>query len=110
MRRNTRSDEWWDELYTKHGIHRLHHWKKGNQRNTFIRSHAELAVEDTRLVEAFSKDCTTCQVTTLLCEPADWTVQVPVLSGCHTQSSTRSQGAAHLRQYRVGPGNPGLSF
>ena len=77
MRRNTRSDEWWDELYTKHGIHRLHHWKKGNQRNTFIRSHAELAVEDTRLVEAFSKDCTTCQVTTLLCEPADWTVQSP---------------------------------
>ena len=66
-RRNTRSDNWFDGLYTKYGINRLRHWKKGYQRNTLLRSHAQLAVDDIRLVEAFSKDCTQCQVTTLLC-------------------------------------------
>ena len=93
MRRNTYSHDWQESMYTKHGIQRLHHWKKGNQRNVLIRSHAELAVEDIRLVEAFSKDCTTCQVTTLLCEPADEQRNFLTLSGCHTQSSTQSQEA-----------------
>ena len=73
MRRNTYSHDWQESMYAKHGIHRLHHWKKGNQRNTLIRSHAELAAEDIRLVEAFSKDCASCQVTTMLCEPRELT-------------------------------------
>ena len=70
MRRNTRLDEWYD-VYTKHSTHRLPPWKKGDQRSTLLRSHAELAVEDSLLVEAFSKDCTQCQVTTSSFEPTE---------------------------------------
>ena len=70
MRRNTPLDEWYD-VYTKHSTHRLPPWKKGDQRNTLLRSHAELAVEDSLLVEAFSKDCTQCQVTTSSFEPTE---------------------------------------
>ena len=69
MRSTSISHDWHDEMHIKYGIHRLHHWKKGNQRNTLTRAHAELAVADTRLSVALSKDCWKCQVTSLLCEP-----------------------------------------
>ena len=83
MRRNVYSHDWQEDMYAKHGIHRLHHWKKGTQRNTLIRSHAELAAEDIRLVEAFSKDCASCQVTTISCEPVELTAYLPTPGGCH---------------------------
>ena len=63
------SHDWQEVMKTKHGIHRLHHWKKGTQRNTLTRPHAELAVADTRLSLAFSKDCYRCQVISVLCGP-----------------------------------------
>jgi hypothetical protein len=52
-------------METKHGINRTTHWSKGSQWNALIRSHAELAVNDVKLVEAFSTDCRFCQVSTL---------------------------------------------
>ncbi|BDA43891.1 probable glycosyltransferase BC10 [Coccomyxa sp. Obi] len=54
--------DWQDAVEVKHGINRTTHWRKGSQWNALIRSHAKLAVEDTRLVEAFSSDCKFCQV------------------------------------------------
>ena len=67
--RNSYSHDWREIMHTKHGIHRLHHWRKGSQRNALTRVHAKLAVADTRLAEAFSKDCYRCQVTSALYGP-----------------------------------------
>ncbi len=54
--------DWQDAVEVKHGINRTTHWRKGSQWNALIRSHAKLAVQDTKLVEAFSTDCKYCQV------------------------------------------------
>ena len=56
------SEDWNEQLQTEHGVNRLRHWKKGNQRNTLLRKHAELAVKDTQLVQAFVKACMHCTV------------------------------------------------
>ena len=56
------SPDWNEQLQTEHGVSRLHHWKKGNQRNTLLRKHAELAVKDTQLVQAFVHACSKCTV------------------------------------------------
>ena len=60
------SEDWNEQLQTEHGVNRLRHWKKGNQRNTLLRQHAELAVKDTQLVQAFVKACMHCTVSCML--------------------------------------------
>ena len=56
------SHDWRLELETQHGVDRLKHWKKGNQRNSLLRVHAEMAVKDSQLVRAFTSICMHCQV------------------------------------------------
>ena len=56
------SHDWRPELETQHGVDRLKHWKKGNQRNSLLRVHAEMAVKDSQLVRAFTSICMHCQV------------------------------------------------
>ena len=62
MYRTEYSPDWNEKLQTEHGVDRLRHWKKGNQRNTLVRKHAELAVKDTQLVQAFVHACKLCTV------------------------------------------------
>ena len=64
--REQTSWDWNEKLQTEHGVDRLRHWKKGNQRNTLIRKHAKLAVTDTKMVSAFVHDCMYCIVSRLL--------------------------------------------
>ncbi len=66
------SPDWNEQLQTKHGVNRLHHWKKGNQRNTLLRKHAELAVKDTQLVQAFVHACGKCTVRWGLASSFSW--------------------------------------
>lgn len=54
--------DWQDLVEEKHGINRTTQWRKGSQWNALIRSHAQLAVDDTKLVKLFSEDCHYCFV------------------------------------------------
>ena len=49
-------------LETTHGLIRALHWRKGDHWKSLIRKHAQLAVDDEQLVDAFSKDCMKCHV------------------------------------------------
>lgn len=40
------ASDWQERMHSKPGIHCLHHWKRGNQRPTLIRMHAEVTVAD----------------------------------------------------------------
>ena len=54
--------EWKAVLETTHGLSRALHWRKGDHWKSLIRKHAQLAVNDEQLVDAFSKDCMKCHV------------------------------------------------
>ena len=54
--------EWKPVLESKHGLNRARHWRKGDHWRALIRKHAQLAVDDGQLVEAFSKHCKRCHV------------------------------------------------
>ena len=54
--------EWKPVLETTHGLSRALHWRKGDHWKSLIRKHAQLAVNDEQLVDAFSKDCMKCHV------------------------------------------------
>ena len=54
--------EWKPILQSRHGLNRARHWRKGDHWRSLIRKHAQLAVDDERLVDAFSKDCKLCHV------------------------------------------------
>ena len=54
--------EWKPVLETMYGLSRALHWRKGDHWKSLIRKHAQLAVNDEQLVDAFSKDCMKCHV------------------------------------------------
>ena len=54
--------EWKPVLESKHGLSRARHWRKGDHWRALIRKHAQLAVNDQQLVEAFTRHCKSCHV------------------------------------------------